>query len=132
MIKVFVYGTLKPQERYYQSYCADRVVASEVACVWGQLFDLPLGYPALTEGNSRVYGVLLSFGDATILPTLDTLEDYDPARPAHQNEYQRVEIEAFSLINHSLGMVWTYRMDLAKVKRLGGVLLPSGYWTGQL
>lgn len=42
LVKVFVYGTLKPGESNYQRYC-DRssVVESQRAIALGQLFALP-------------------------------------------------------------------------------------------
>ncbi|GAB4378187.1 MAG: gamma-glutamylcyclotransferase [Elainellaceae cyanobacterium] len=128
--RVFVYGTLQPGEQYYDTYCAGQVVAAQAAYVRGQLFDLALGYPAITEGKLLVYGVLLCFANPNILLALDELEDYDARRPAHLNEYLRVQIEAFSLNHESLGMVWVYQMLPERIQRLGGIPLPAGRWTG--
>jgi gamma-glutamylcyclotransferase (GGCT)/AIG2-like uncharacterized protein YtfP len=128
-VRVFVYGTLKPGEENYEAYCKNHCQAQE-AIVLGQLYDLPLGYPALTAGETPIYGFLLSFADSGILTVLDELEDYNPARPPHQNEYFRIKTEAFSLTGESVGWAWTYCMEPAQVQRLGGVLLPTGRWFG--
>lgn len=127
-IKIFVYGTLKPGENNYECYCKDRVLKVEAATVLGQLYDLPFGYPAMTIGDSLVYGFLLSFADATILADLDELEDYSPNRSNEQNEYIRVTVEAFDLKQQSLGLVWTYLMEPERIDQFGGTLLPHGKW----
>lgn len=105
MLKIFVYGTLKPGQ-CNDRYCRDRQSA-ETAWARGQLFKLPVGYPAMTKGTQWVKGVLLTFADDTcaddtseenkILSRLDALEDYSPYRPASENEYQRDWIEIFTL-----------------------------------
>jgi gamma-glutamylcyclotransferase (GGCT)/AIG2-like uncharacterized protein YtfP len=130
-IPVFVYGTLKPGEFYHAAYCEGRVVAYEEAIAYGQLYALPLGYPAMTEGSNRVYGYLLSLKDSVALDALDELEDYDPHRPALQNEYNRVWIEVFAPTSESRGFAWVYQMSVEQVQDLGGVLLSNGRWSGQ-
>jgi gamma-glutamylcyclotransferase (GGCT)/AIG2-like uncharacterized protein YtfP len=128
-IKVFVYGTLKPGERYYDRYCAGKVIAAQEAIVYGQLYDLPLGYPAMILGKSLVYGVLLHFAEPAALIALDELEDYCPHRPLEENEYLRVEREVFSLELQPLGLAWVYVMQPQRAE-LEGVLLPNGRWSG--
>lgn len=131
LLRVFVYGTLKPGEFYHDRYCAAKVVEAQTAFTYGQLFDLPLGYPAMTAGSYPVYGFVLSFADLTVLDELDELENYHPDRPADQNEYIRVKTETFSLDHQPLGSAWVYLMSLEQAKRSGGILLPSGNWTGK-
>ena len=75
-IQVFVYGTLKPGEVNYQFYCAEYVVQFFPAVAKGLLYKLPVGYPAMTKGNSNVYGFVLSFQSPKVLSKLDKLEDY--------------------------------------------------------
>lgn len=138
LLKVFVYGTLKPGERNYQRYCGDRVVEAKPAIARGRLFDLPLGYPALLPGDSPVWGVLLSFADAGVLHDLDELEDYDPQRGAELNEYCRCQIEVFHPpISEggriwadcpSLGLAWAYLMAPDRVRSLKGAAIASGWW----
>jgi gamma-glutamylcyclotransferase (GGCT)/AIG2-like uncharacterized protein YtfP len=127
--RVFVYGTLQPGECNYD-YCASAVVEKQPAIVYGQLFDLPLGYPALTPGDAVVYGYLLQFADDSILRQLDELEDYVPHRPIEQNEYVRTLIPTFSLERQPLGTAWVYQMTRTQAQGLGGVLLSQGRWTG--
>jgi gamma-glutamylcyclotransferase (GGCT)/AIG2-like uncharacterized protein YtfP len=129
-IKVFVYGTLKPGEANYQYYCAGKVVEEKRAIALGQLFDLPLGYPAMTAGESQVYGFLLTFADPAILMLLDELEDYDAQRRPEENEYDRQQIETYDLAGRSLGLAWAYLMTSEQVQRLKGVLMLSGEWSG--
>lgn len=129
-LKVFVYGTLKPGEANYQRYCAGTVVEEQNAIAFGQLYDLPLGYPAMTPGESPVQGFLLTFADPSVLTTLDELEDYNPHRLPQENEYERQQIETYNPSGQSLGQAWVYFMTPERVQRLGGVLLRSGCWSG--
>lgn len=127
-VNVFVYGTLKPGEVNYQRYCAGKVVEEKRAIAFGELVDLPLGYPAMIPGNSPVQGYVLTFADPAILMVLDELEDYHPNRAPEENEYQRRQIETYTLTKQAIGLAWAYLMTLEQVKRLGGVLLPAGWW----
>lgn len=131
MLKVFVYGTLKPGEKNYDRYCREWVLTAETAIALGQLYDLPCGYPAMTSGRSPVYGFLLSFDNPDVLLLLDELEDYCPNRPPEQNEYLRVKVEVYSLNYQPLGKAWAYQMDLPQVQRLRGIFIPDGKWTYQ-
>lgn len=129
MLKVFVYGTLKPGEYNYERYCAGKVIAAQPATAYGRLFALPVGYPAMTTGEEIVYGVLLSFSDLAILQDLDRLEDYDPHRLPAENEYHRTQIEVFYLSGERLDFAWIYLMTPEQVERRGGVPVASGYWS---
>ncbi|HEY9725489.1 MAG TPA: gamma-glutamylcyclotransferase [Chroococcales cyanobacterium] len=129
-LKVFVYGTLKPGETNYQRYCAGKVVEEQSAIAFGQLYDLPLGYPAMTYGEIPVQGFLLTFADPSVLTALDELEDYNPNRLPQENEYERQQIEIYNLSAQSLGLAWVYLMNPDRIQRLGGVLLRSGWWSG--
>jgi gamma-glutamylcyclotransferase (GGCT)/AIG2-like uncharacterized protein YtfP len=129
LVKVFVYGTLKPGESNYQRYCAGLVVESQRAIALGQLFALPCGYPAMTLGDGLVQGYLLSFNNIDILHHLDWLEDYDPKRPTTENEYNRQQIEIYNLEMVSLGLAWVYLMTLEKVDSCHGSLLLDGWWS---
>jgi gamma-glutamylcyclotransferase (GGCT)/AIG2-like uncharacterized protein YtfP len=132
LLKVFVYGTLKPGECNYQPYCAGRVIEVHPAIAFGQLYDLPLGYPAMTLGNSAVQGYLLTLTDSAALDILDELEDYHPQRSPDQNEYIRQRVDTFNLNHQPLGPAWAYLMELEQVKRLDGILLPQAIWASDL
>jgi gamma-glutamylcyclotransferase (GGCT)/AIG2-like uncharacterized protein YtfP len=127
MLSIFVYGTLKPGQCNY-GCCRDHLLSAEAAMVRGQLFDLSVGYPAMTLGDQWVLGYRLMFPDERILLILDELEDYSLHRPSHENEYQRVWVEIFSREAQCLGGGWTYRMDIDRVQRYQARLLDSGEW----
>jgi gamma-glutamylcyclotransferase (GGCT)/AIG2-like uncharacterized protein YtfP len=129
-MKLFVYGTLKPGESNHDRYCQS-VTHIEMAIVYGALYALPMGYPALTIGESFVQGSLLTFASSQILTELDELEEYQPDRPLEENEYYRQKTKTFSPTHQPLGTAWVYMMELEKAKRLGGILLPEGNWTGR-
>ncbi len=130
LVRVFVYGTLKPGEANYQKYCADKVVDAQRATAQGQLFILLMGYPAMTPGDKQVNGYLLSFADSGILHCLDELEDYQPARKFSENLYIRQQIEVFNLQKISLAWAWVYLMTPDRVSQIGGVRQPDGWWSG--
>ena len=132
MLRIFVYGTLKPGEENFDRYCAAEVVAIEEAIGLGQLYDLPMGYPAMTSGTAPVHGYVLSFENPAVLQTLDELEEYDPQRSAHLNEYSRLEIEPFSPDGQQLESAWVYQMTSVQAEQLGGVVLPDGKWQAAL
>jgi len=127
-VQVFVYGTLKPGESYYDVYCGDRVVASQPAIARGQLYALPVGYPAMTPGTEVVHGFLLSFTDPEILVVLDEYEGYNPQQSSAHNDYERVRIEVFDGDRLSLGHAWTYQMTVEQAQAWGGVVVPDGLW----
>jgi gamma-glutamylcyclotransferase (GGCT)/AIG2-like uncharacterized protein YtfP len=129
MLKVFVYGTLKPGESNYQRFCAGKVVEEERAIAQGHLFALPFGYPAMTPGDGRVQGYVLTFTDPEVLHALDRLEDYHPELPLEQNEYNRQLIETFNLSDEPLETAWAYLMSPDLVRSYGGIFLPSGWWS---
>jgi gamma-glutamylcyclotransferase (GGCT)/AIG2-like uncharacterized protein YtfP len=131
LCNVFVYGTLKPNEANYAKYCAGKTIAQQQAIAYGDLFALPMGYPAMIIGSAQVHGYLLSFPDASILESLDELEDYQSDRASHANLYDRRLIEVFDLQGGSLGMAWAYFMELAQVTKFAGIVQPYGLWTQQ-
>ncbi|WP_017316282.1 gamma-glutamylcyclotransferase family protein [Mastigocladopsis repens] len=128
-MKVFVYGTLKPGEENYQRYCAGQVVNATKAVAQGKLFALPMGYPAMTQGDSPIHGYLLSFIDSRVLTDLDNLEDYYPDRSVSENLYNREQIVTRDSQGHSLGWAWVYIMTEELALQLGGIHLPDGWWS---
>jgi gamma-glutamylcyclotransferase (GGCT)/AIG2-like uncharacterized protein YtfP len=138
MIKVFVYGTLKPGEMN-DSLCDRWVIEACPAIAFGIIYQLPFGYPAMVAGGkSFVQGVLLSFADFAILQQLDEFEQHDPdlfqhyfpALPLDAYHYHRQAIATFNLEGTSLGSAWAYLMTFTQVQQLNGVLVPSGSWEG--
>ncbi len=138
MLKIFVYGTLKPGEENYTKYCAGKVVDALPAFAIGRLFALPQGYPAMTLGDKFVCGFLLSFAHCEVLNHLDELEDYQPSRQKSKNLYNRQQIEIFNLkgyvstlpqYRNSLGLAWAYLMEASLVYHLGGTPQDDGWWS---
>ena len=129
LLKVFVYGTLKPNQSNYIAYCQGHVIAQQEAYTLGNLYYLQsLGYPAMTEGTGRVYGYLLYFEKWELLEQLDELEDYRPDRPEQANEYQRRLAKVYISQADQTEEAWTYFMDPDKILHYHGTLLESGYF----
>lgn len=131
-LRVFVYGTLKPEEANFKRYCEGKVSDITPAYTYGHLYALKVGYPGMTRGDAQVRGVLLTLADEGVLSAIDDLEDYDPNRPPEENMYQREWITIYSLAGESLGEAWGYRMEFKRVQQLGGMFLPSGNWGTQV
>jgi gamma-glutamylcyclotransferase (GGCT)/AIG2-like uncharacterized protein YtfP len=129
-LNVFVYGTLKPGEANYQNYCQGKVRSQVPFYTFGDLYALSVGYPAMTVGNNKVKGVLLTFDQPEILKNLDRLEGFQEKRAANLNEYYRQLISIYCLSDRSIGQAWAYFMTLERVRELGGIFVASGWWTG--
>jgi gamma-glutamylcyclotransferase (GGCT)/AIG2-like uncharacterized protein YtfP len=154
MIKIFVYGTLKPGEENYAKYCAGKVIDTKPAYALGELFALPQGYPAMIKGDNRVYGYLLTFTDVEVLTELDELEDYHPFKQNSENLYNREQIKIFTLESKNLeskigipslnqgfwnqalpekaklGLAWVYLMSEYQINQLNGMRKTDGWWSG--
>lgn len=128
VLRVFVYGTLKPGCLYYRQYCLGLTHDERPAIALGQLYSLPIGYPAMTWGDGEVHGYLLSFEDAAVLSDLDELEGYSARNLGSENEYERCWIEVFDADHSSLGFAWSYIMARSRIVMHSGVLLSEGVW----
>ena len=121
MIYVFVYGTLKPGECNYDRYCGAYGAIATPARVQGRLYDLGVGYPAMTQEAGWVQGYRLTFADPAALAPLDQLEGYSPHRPAEDNDYQRLLYPVWSYPPtadpEDLGQAWVYIMTPAQLAR---------------
>lgn len=140
LLRVFVYGTLKPGGLYYSHYCEAHVVTHWRAIAPGSLFHLPAGYPALCwdgggwgeSGASAVQGYVLEFANPSVLVHLDELEGYSPDRPPEQNEYDRQHLPLQTLDGIPAGTAWGYTMTLHQIQQLGGQRVESGDWSSTL
>ena len=128
---IFVYGTLKPGEANYPLYCEAKIVSQLTVYTWGELYALPVGYPAMTPGNHQVYGFCLKFNDSSILQDLDRLEDYEERRSANLNEYYRALAPVYCLGDRLVGRAWAYYMNPERVVRYRGVKVTSGCWSSR-
>lgn len=128
-MQVFVYGTLKPGGSYYQLLCQNKEHSFQKAKLYGSLYDLGVGYPAIQLGGSNwVYGYVLNFVTEEIRSDLDALEGYEKNRPISDNEYQRVRAKVYALNGSSLGEIDTYVMEEAQLQRYKWRKCPSGEW----
>jgi len=94
------------------------------AWTYGELYDL--GYfPALTDGNNKVYGELIEFDEIEIFRKIDYLEGYRGGESAY-NFYDRREIRVFSDTNEFTA--WAYFLNKSKIIDSGGELITSGIW----
>lgn len=82
----------------------------------------------MTCGNDWVLGYLLTFRSEQVLTALDDLEDYNPTRPATENEYWRERVTVFDLNQRVLETAWVYFMTPERVQAMGGIYLTDGNW----
>jgi len=138
MVHVFVYGTLMPGAPNYR-VCSRFIVESQPAIAQGDLYALPLGYPAMTTGRRWIQGYKLRLRDVSALDLLDTFEQHNPRifgqhyphLKVAQHQYNRREIAVYDLHQRSLGYAWSYQMEPTQVQRLNGVRLPVNRWSLQ-
>ncbi len=126
--RVFVYGTLKPGEANYPHYCRGEVLECQPAFIWGRLYHLNLGYPAVTPGTDRVFGYCLRLPNLETLARLDQLEDFDPRQSPLKNEYNRRLATIYALTEEGLGKAWVYWMSLSQIQHYQGEYCPTGAW----
>lgn len=128
MLKIFVYGTLKPGESNYRYYCDGKVIDTQFAYTLGCLYNLPFGYPAMTPGEQKVQGFLLTFTDKNHLESLDSLEGCVAGRPIDDFSYYRELVKIYNPQGVYLAEAWAYFMTTAQVKMCGGQWEASGIW----
>lgn len=128
MLKVFVYGTLKPGEWNYPRYCQGKIIDSQPAYTLACLYSLPFGYPAMTPGNQRVEGFLLTFANQAYLASLDELEGCTARQPRDSLSYYRQMVSIYNQEGDYLTEAWAYFMTQKQVKLFGGTFEPSGCW----
>lgn len=112
---IFVYGTLMTGGGREHLLAGHGRVA---ATVRGTLWDLPAGYPALSEGDGCVHGELVYGVPASKLALLDRYEG------VAEGLYRRGRIEAIAG-GHVVDAV-VYVMDDPAAR--GGVKVASGRW----
>jgi gamma-glutamylcyclotransferase (GGCT)/AIG2-like uncharacterized protein YtfP len=110
-LPVFVYGTLRPGEKYYGRYLAGRTQQEIPATASGRLYFVAAdgGYPYLEKGEGSVRGELVFLkpeGYAETLRRLDELEEYNPQDEAHSLYLRRPATVA--LADGSQVTAWVY------------------------
>ena len=124
MQKLFFYGSLKFGEMNHDRIIGGFDIIVTPAWTYGKLYDL--GYfPALTEGNNKVYGELIEFNNLEILVRVDSLEGYR-GENSNFNLYDRMEIFVFTDKNEV--RAWAYFLNKSKIIDSGGELITSGIW----
>lgn len=94
-IGLFVYGTLKRGFTNHDRFCCD-LLGAEEATVRGRLYDLPVGYPALTvpEEDIRATGTTDYPSDAATRPRLEPARSVGAIEPGEG--WDRVHGELFT------------------------------------
>jgi gamma-glutamylcyclotransferase (GGCT)/AIG2-like uncharacterized protein YtfP len=124
---VFVYGTLKPGGRAYRRFCEPSVLAMATARAPGRLYELSMGYPAMTLEAGWVQGMRLTFDDPEALKAMDEFEDYYPNHP-EDSEYQRICHTVYVGDSSNPFVAWVYTMEPQQIETLQGQWLPEGLW----
>jgi gamma-glutamylcyclotransferase (GGCT)/AIG2-like uncharacterized protein YtfP len=106
---VFVYGTLRKNERYHTLLKSAKLKCSQ-GWTFGKLYDTGLGYPAMHKDDSKkVYGEIYSVS-AELLKVLDQLEGYHGS--GQHNEYTRTKQTVFTDQGQVEAYVYLYNQKL--------------------
>ena len=125
MTTLFTYGTLKQGFGNHDRIFGGYDIKITPAWTYGKLYDL--GYfPALTEGNNKVYGELIEFDNPAILKRVDYLEGYR-GENSNYNFYERRDIQVFTDKNEV--RAWAYFLNKSKIIEFDGELITSGVWS---
>ncbi|WP_163100232.1 gamma-glutamylcyclotransferase family protein [Peribacillus alkalitolerans] len=120
MIKVFVYGTLRKEEKNHR-LIESAMCISENCWTEGKLYDTGYGYPAMTQSSSdKTYGELYSVTDNELIQ-LDLLEGYTVG--GKDNLYERIEQTVYT----DKGNLVAY-MYIANKKNLLKKEISNGDW----
>lgn len=118
--KVFVYGTLRKNERNHHLIQNAKLLA-EQAWTKGTLFDTGYYYPAIKRSNENVvYGELFEVNDSD-LARLDLLEGYNPNES--NNLYTRVTQKIYTDNGSTLAYVYVMEDETMLQKQI-----VSGDW----
>ena len=127
--RVFVYGTLKPGEDNFGHFCYGKYLSMVDAYTYGDIYDLPLGFPAMVESKNKAYGVVYEFVDKETTKQIDILEGYNEDLPYENNLYYKKQIRVFNKEGKNLGLAWAYFMNINRVLACGGHLVKDGNWS---
>ncbi|MBC8336674.1 MAG: gamma-glutamylcyclotransferase [Anaerolineales bacterium] len=124
MTTLFTYGTLKRGFQNHHRIFGGYDIKITPAWTYGKLYDL--GYfPALTEGNNKVYGELIEFDNPEILNRVDYLEGFKGKNHPH-NYYERRMVDVF--VGDDTVTAWAYFLNKSKIIESDGELITSGVW----
>ncbi|MEV6552199.1 gamma-glutamylcyclotransferase family protein [Streptomyces sp. NPDC051597] len=127
----FVYGTLRPGERYHRLLLTGRTAHETPARLPGAVLYEGPGYPYAVRGDGVVTGALITPRPEAypeVLRVLDQLEEYrGPGDP--RNLYDREE-RTVELPDGTAARAWVYlaAAPLARELREHGTPLPGGDW----
>ena len=125
MTTLFTYGTLKRGFQNHHRIFGGYDIKITPAWTYGKLYDLGC-FPALTDGNNKVYGELIEFDNPAILKRVDYLEGYRGENNSY-NFYDRRETQVFTDKNEVIA--WAYFLNKSKIIEFDGELITSGVWS---
>ncbi|MBC8214921.1 MAG: gamma-glutamylcyclotransferase [Candidatus Marinimicrobia bacterium] len=124
MTTLFVYGSLKFGEMNHDRIFGGFDIKVTPAWTYGKLYDLGC-FPALTEGNNKVYGELIEFDNLEILKKVDYLEGFKGVNHSH-NYYERRMVDVF--VGDDTVKAWVYFLSDEQIKQYDGKIIVSGKW----
>lgn len=129
--KIFVYGSLRTGFFNYDKYLKGKVLKSELGRVKGKLFHMNnKGYPALIEGDTWVYGEVMTILDyENVINEMDLMEGYLGVNNKN-NEYDRLEMEVDVIGKKSTEKcyVYYYAMNDKEIFEKNSILIENGNW----
>jgi gamma-glutamylcyclotransferase (GGCT)/AIG2-like uncharacterized protein YtfP len=113
MDKIFVYGTLKRDGRYFSLIEKEVKLINDDCCTKGMLISLGK-YPALIDGSGMVCGELFEITDEG-LRICDEIEGYSSLKETNKSLYYREKRDIFDPKESLIDSAIVYIFNLAEI-----------------
>jgi gamma-glutamylcyclotransferase (GGCT)/AIG2-like uncharacterized protein YtfP len=123
--RIFVYGSLMKDYRFYKQYLEGKISNISYGKTHGTLYHLPEGYPALVDGDGTVQGEIMEPVDGLLLADLDKFEGYTGT--ADNNLYIR-EKRTVLREDGKQQECWVYIYANKKYAEEKGITVADGNW----
>lgn len=123
---LFVYGSFM-KGMVHHGKLASTVTEIKSATCEGILYRLPVGYPAMVEGNGTVKGDLLTLENfKELLPLMDEFEGFSPLNP-EKSLYTRLEKPVQVEGSNKAVMTQVYFLNPAKLPKEAKIIESGDY-----
>ena len=129
---LFVYGSLREGFYNYEKYLKGRVLKNTLAVLHNmELYHLPYkGYPAITLGNSDIYGEIIEVSDYdNTVKAIDHMENFiSEGNPNNEYHKKLLEVEHLDTGKKEMCYVYFYNNSIDSLFDSEAIHIPEGSW----